>query len=123
MRKKDEITNPTSCLNIALPDEPLFILLGRDPAAPYAIRMWTEGRILAGKNERFDLQITEAEVLADTMDRERALIRQQVVGGPTYERQLFELLDLLDRRGGLGLDVHDKIRALIGDPDERKTPR
>lgn len=30
---------------IALPDEPLFVLLGRDPDAPTAVRVWAKQRL------------------------------------------------------------------------------
>ena len=37
---------PNSCYARALPDEPLFTLLGRDPAAPYVILFWCKMREL-----------------------------------------------------------------------------
>ena len=49
----------------------LFVLLGRDKAAPFAIRAWVEERIRLGKNERTDAQITEALACAATMEAER----------------------------------------------------
>jgi hypothetical protein len=61
MRKRDELTDPTSCLNRARADEYLFVLLGRDRAAPVAVRAWIEERIRSGKNARADAQIVEAE--------------------------------------------------------------
>jgi hypothetical protein len=61
MRKRDELTDPRSCLNRARADELLFILLGRDRAAPVAVRAWIEERIRSGKNTRADAQIVEAE--------------------------------------------------------------
>lgn len=41
--------------------EPIFVLLGRDIAAPATIRAWTELRILSGKNKRDDPQKRKAE--------------------------------------------------------------
>lgn len=35
---------PNSCYARALPDEPMFILLGRDPDAPFTIRNWARTR-------------------------------------------------------------------------------
>lgn len=35
---------PHSCYAKAMPDEPMFVLLGRDPAAPMAILRWIELR-------------------------------------------------------------------------------
>jgi hypothetical protein len=61
MRKRDELSDPTSCLKRAREDEYLFILLARDRAAPVAVRAWIEERIRSGKNARADAQIVEAE--------------------------------------------------------------
>jgi hypothetical protein len=61
MRKRDELTDPNSCLSRARADELLFVLLGRDRAAPVAVRAWIEERIRSGKNARADAQIVEAE--------------------------------------------------------------
>lgn len=72
MRKRDELNHPRSCLNKAENDELLFVLLGRDIAAPAAVRAWIEERIRLGKNTREDAKIVEAEawiesVLAEQM--------------------------------------------------------
>lgn len=37
MRKRDELTDPNSCMNKASDDEWTFVLLGRDAAAPGAV--------------------------------------------------------------------------------------
>ncbi len=71
MRKHDEITNSGSCLGRAGWNEMVFTLLGRDPAAPVAIRAWIEERIRLGKNTRDDPQIVEARRCAFTMEQER----------------------------------------------------
>ena len=60
MRKIVEINTPSSCLNKAKDDEMLFILLGRDKAAPQAILYWCETRIRMGLNVKDDPQIKEA---------------------------------------------------------------
>jgi hypothetical protein len=41
-------------------DEWTFVLLGRDKAAPAAVRAWIEERIRLGKNTLNDPQIVEA---------------------------------------------------------------
>lgn len=44
--------NIDPCLEKRLPDEPMFVLLGRDSAAPAAIEAWCvarESEILSGK--------------------------------------------------------------------------
>ena len=71
MRKHLELNRLESCLNRAKDEEMVFVLLGRDPCAPVAIRMWVEARILFGKNKRDDPQIIEALRCADIMADER----------------------------------------------------
>lgn len=70
MRKRDELTNPDSCLNRARDQELTFVLLGRDAAAPAAIRFWIAERIRLGKNRPDDPQVVEAEQCARTMEAE-----------------------------------------------------
>lgn len=38
------------CLGAAEPDEPMFILLARDPSAPTLIREWVKLRIASGES-------------------------------------------------------------------------
>lgn len=71
MLKTDEIAVPTSCLNRARDDERIFVLLGRDAAAPVAIRAWIAERLRLGKNAPDDAQIVGALDLADRMERDR----------------------------------------------------
>lgn len=70
MRKKDEARNPNSCLNKAFESEMLFVLLGRDPAAPFAIRQWIAERIRLGRNQVTDIQIIDAVACAEIMEKE-----------------------------------------------------
>jgi hypothetical protein len=72
MRKKDELTLEHTCMQHAHPNEMVFVLLGRDVAAPAAIRAWCGERLRLGKNERSDAQIVEAQQCAITMEREGA---------------------------------------------------
>lgn len=72
MRKRDELTNPAGCMVRARDDEMTFVLLGRDAAAPAAIRAWIAERIRMGKNRPGDPQVLEAEQCARTMEAERA---------------------------------------------------
>jgi hypothetical protein len=71
VRKRDELTNPASCLSRARDDEWTFVLLGRDRAAPVAVRAWIEERIRLGKNVRTDVQIVEAEEWIRTVTAEQ----------------------------------------------------
>lgn len=68
MRKEQELVN--GCMAKARPGEMTFVLLGRDAAAPYAIRGWVLERIRLGKNKASDPQIMEALECAVTMERE-----------------------------------------------------
>ncbi len=68
MRKYQELGDPHSCLQRAENDEMLFVLLGRDAAAPTAIRAWIKERLRLRKNHSGDEQIEEAELCARTME-------------------------------------------------------
>jgi len=71
MLKKNERFDPNSCLNRAREEERIFVLLGRDEAAPRAIRDWVRERLRLGKNTMGDPQITEALDCAEKMVAER----------------------------------------------------
>ena len=71
MRKIDEARLSGSCLNRAKDDELIFVLLGRDSAAPETIRFWANQRVKLGKNRLTDEQILEAFRCADKMECER----------------------------------------------------
>lgn len=60
--------NPHGCLARALPDEPIFALLGRDIAAPDTIRRWAQIRLEAGTEIE---QVHEALATADAMENWR----------------------------------------------------
>jgi len=62
--------NPGSfdCYAAADPDEPIFILLGRDKNAPDLIRRWAHERSRAGENP---LKVQEALNCAAAMDSYR----------------------------------------------------
>lgn len=71
MRKEDELKHPFSCLNRAKDSEMIFVLLGRDVAAPAAIRTWVEERVRLGKNIPTDKQVFEALECARIMERQQ----------------------------------------------------
>lgn len=71
MRKREELSNPDSCMSRARDDELTFVLLGRDGAAPAAIRAWVNERINRGKNAWDDPQIQNALAMANQMEKER----------------------------------------------------
>jgi hypothetical protein len=68
MIKREELSNPNSCMSRARDDEMTFVLLGRDKATPTAIRSWVMERIRLGKNKETDPQIQEALACATAMD-------------------------------------------------------
>lgn len=70
MRKIDEVLKTNSCLNKAKNNEMIFVLLGRDSAAPHAIREWCKERIRQNKNFPSDPQILEAIRCAEIMEKE-----------------------------------------------------
>ena len=74
MIKRDELADLNSCLNKAQENELLFVLLGRDCAAPAAVRAWIAERIRLGKNKPDDPQIKEAAAWADTVETIQALL-------------------------------------------------
>lgn len=57
------------CYAKAEPDEPMFILLGRDPAAAHTIRAWCKNRIQYGQNSVTDAKIIEALKCAEEMQQ------------------------------------------------------
>jgi hypothetical protein len=61
MLKRDEESHPGSCLNKAMPDELIFVLLARDPAACHAVSEWAKKRVELGLNGADDLKIRQAE--------------------------------------------------------------
>ena len=48
------------CYANAEPDEPMFVLLGRDPVAGAVVWLWIWLRLWSGRNQADDPQITEA---------------------------------------------------------------
>ncbi len=68
MIKREELADPASCMSRALDDEMTFVLLGRDAAAPFAIRCWVTERIRLAKNKASDPQIIDALASAHVME-------------------------------------------------------
>jgi hypothetical protein len=60
------------CYANAGPDEPMFILLGRDPHAHHAVRRWAAdriGMIYMGEKPESDMaMVREAQTCADEME-------------------------------------------------------
>lgn len=56
------------CYENAEPDEPMFILLARDPLAPLLVKMWADMRELT-RPETDLRKLDEAQVCAEQMER------------------------------------------------------
>ena len=68
MLKRDELSNPNSCMSRANDDEMVFVLLARDKAAPVAIRAWIAERLRLRLNSVDDWQIQGANMNANVME-------------------------------------------------------
>ncbi len=55
------------CYTDAEPDEPMFVLLGRDPCAGALVFLWSVLRVAINKNTLEDAQIAEALECANAM--------------------------------------------------------
>lgn len=64
MLKKNELIEPSSCLNKAHPEEPIFVLRAKDPAAPATVRLWAAMAVGIHEPEK----LKEADMLASEMD-------------------------------------------------------
>lgn len=71
MTRREEITDINSCFNRANNDEMLFILMGRDIAAPGTVLSWVLERVRLGKNKMSDPQILEALAWADKITKQQ----------------------------------------------------
>lgn len=60
MLKREEMSNPNSCLNRAVDDEPIFVLRAKDKASFWAVNMWIQSRMLLGMNQPNDEKIISA---------------------------------------------------------------
>lgn len=63
------------CYEAALPDEPMFVILGRDPAGPATLLFWAQERINQGKtkqiddNARIGAAVRESEEMREWRDK------------------------------------------------------
>lgn len=63
--KRDEISDPTSCLNRAADDEPVFVLRAKDPLAAKLVEDWAARAVISGTHE--DARIQGAYRFAQSM--------------------------------------------------------
>jgi len=100
MNKKENYENPVSCWNKAEEYEEMFILLGRDPAAPVTIRAWWKERIRLGLDEPNSPKIVSAQGIAQKMASMQAIQRiNQEPDANDFEQKLLRMssLDTLER--------------------------
>lgn len=90
--------NPGSydCYENAEPDEPMFVLLARDPEAPALIRRWAKMREAHGEPD--NLKIIEAIECAEDMvlwrkEREARQQREAVVARRAEQRKAAEAVE------------------------------
>jgi hypothetical protein len=108
MIKREELTNPKSCMSRAKDDEMTFVLLARDEAAPYAIREWAKMRVHLGKNTWEDQQIDEALKCAVIMQHSREAKAEAVP--PSEEAPTAELISIKI----LGTGRREEFASLLG---------
>lgn len=126
MRKNQELTNPQSCLSRARGDEMTFVLLGRDAAAPAAIRAWVEERVRLGKNSRTDSQILDALKTARLMELERTVKVFQmndcdwVAATPTLEEAKAFYIEMNSVRDSEREELVDGAEELTSEDLDRK---
>lgn len=74
------------CHEAALPDEPMFVILGRDPAGPATLEFWAQERVRQGKvhepddRDRIKAAVDEARDMAEW--RQRMLDHAEECGLP-----------------------------------------
>jgi hypothetical protein len=120
MIKTKELSDPTSCINVAHDDELVFVLLARDLAAPGAIRHWADARVNLGKNKETDAQIVEARACASRMDITRADVRDRVEAQRIADRKnraqaFIDDIVATCRQHGMALTHEDQHGAFIVD--------
>lgn len=89
------------CYANAAPNEPMFILLARDPMAPLLIRMWAHMRWIHGEDR---MKVAEALQLALECEDYRLKLK-----GSTTKYDPFDWLEA----------VNNAIRAVIPDTNRR----
>jgi hypothetical protein len=82
----------------AHPEEMLFVLLSRDPAAPVAIQAWIAERLRLEKNDETDAQIVDARECVRVMETEGALWTGPFPGltQSEAERRYKEMMEMME---------------------------
>ncbi len=75
MKRIEEISDPSSCINKADNDEPVFVLRANDPLAASVVDVWVNMAEGTGIHE--DWKLKEARELAQEMRRWRTEKKKQ----------------------------------------------
>ncbi len=75
MIKREELSDPRSCMSRARDDEMTFVLLGRDVTFAATVRFWVAERIRLGKNAPGPPQVQEALAAAARVEKEHHPVR------------------------------------------------
>ena len=78
--KRENLLNPSSCLNRARPDELIFVICSDDPLAAQTVRHWATMAEGLHEPEKVD----RARALADMMEKQRQEGLPKVTPAPTY---------------------------------------
>jgi len=65
MNKRDNLTNPNSCLNKAAALEPIFVLRAKDPLAPMTIRHWVTMNVEIQPQDKLQKALNLAEEMEE----------------------------------------------------------
>lgn len=133
MIKREELTNPNSCMSRAKDDELTFVLLERDIAAPVAIRKWIEERIRLGKNGPNDPQLMEAMEWVQEVESSRAEVGAdpEQIARLSAERKAYDIggtvmnadKDWLNKMAALEDGCLVSVGGLVTDIEEREMAR
>ncbi len=93
MRKRDEISEPNSCLNRADDDEPLFVLRAKDVIAPTIVRLWAATADGVHERERRMEAIALAQHMEDWRSRHFHVPGRPVPGGDMVRVVLWVAVD------------------------------
>jgi hypothetical protein len=77
--KNEELANPASCINKAAPDEPVFVLRGKDICSAFAVRQWANVAEAGGHHE--PEKIAHARQWADKMEAYSRSVAPRTLAG------------------------------------------
>jgi hypothetical protein len=69
--KRDSLIDARSCFSKAAPDEPIFVLRGKDPLAPLVVKLWAQMATSVGTYGHEENKRASAYDVAAEMERYR----------------------------------------------------